>query len=513
MKLIFCLISVLGVRFSWSQIPPFADCGNAMYVCDGDSIPLNTFTYGFVDELSTNQSNPSSNPNGGNSGCLLAGENKSNWIILTVATSGTLAFSLHTNTSTLIDWIMWPYDSTTCFQIFAGNRPPVACNWNGVSNGLSGLANSGNLPIGGSIYNFESEINVLAGDEFVICFNVGPVTDFAYFSSFGTAQLCGTPSDVDCANSSLIITDITVTPTCSLNCTGQINLNAIDVADSISFSIGALSNYSGLFSNLCSGTYTVQVEDSIGCVQYGNVVLQNLPLFTPSVMEDTIYACDYFCDQISGFGIQNYIWFGDSILSTQQMFTYCDSVPTVLYLTGTDTQGCMTDTIGIVFENQEYGINSIYLTATQDTVPFGGTSNICLPADLPMISYLWDNNETTNCITVTPVDSITQCVTLTDSCGRVRELCYTIYAESNIGMVEFSLPSAKLKTFNNGFCIQTADDGMVEFILLDSFGKQVFNDKNYYSEQIINTDFLANGLYYVFLLENNFYLPLQYTKF
>jgi hypothetical protein len=89
------------------------------------------------------------------------------------------------------DWSMWPYDPSTCQDIYNNLLPPVRCNWNGVSFGGTGLA--AGLPAGGDPSNFEPPLNVTAGEQYLICFsNWSSVTTNVPLEFGGTAVVgCG----------------------------------------------------------------------------------------------------------------------------------------------------------------------------------------------------------------------------------------------------------------------------------------------------------------------------------
>src|SRR5690606_13836149 len=104
--------------------------------------------------------------------CLLSGELNSTWMVINVATSGTLQFSfgaLNTTSFNCYDWIMWPYNSNTCSQIFNNTIAPVRCNWNAPCEEFTGIGSP--PPAGGDPGNFEPNLNVTAGDQFIVCFS------------------------------------------------------------------------------------------------------------------------------------------------------------------------------------------------------------------------------------------------------------------------------------------------------------------------------------------------------
>jgi hypothetical protein len=168
------------------------DCNVAVNICTNNSFSVDPSGFGLVDELSGNLvSNPTVNPNSipGNSGCLLSGELNSTWMIINIASNGTLAFELGSpGPVDCFDWIMWNYDANTCNAIMNNQLPPIACNWNGTCNSFTGMASS--VPLGGFANNFEAPVNATCGDQFLICFsNYSSALTMVPFSFTGTANV------------------------------------------------------------------------------------------------------------------------------------------------------------------------------------------------------------------------------------------------------------------------------------------------------------------------------------
>jgi hypothetical protein len=181
-----------------NQIPT-ADCVSAACACDGFSFALTPTGSGtFADVPSPGStSNPSFGggpPWGGTDvGCLLAGELNSHWITFTIASSGTLAFSFGQNSNGgqfgFYDWSMWPYNGlSTCSDIANNLAPPARCLWNATTVGGTGLASP--VPAGGNPGNYGPPLNVVAGQQFVLCLsNYSYVTANVVLDFFGTASI------------------------------------------------------------------------------------------------------------------------------------------------------------------------------------------------------------------------------------------------------------------------------------------------------------------------------------
>lgn len=156
-----------------------SDCADAVNVCTDLSFQIDPNGFGTVNEIPPlgTVGNPdygmfNYNPWGTlNLGCLRAGELNSTWMVVNIWQSGWLEFTfggLGTQAG-FYDWAMWPYGPNTCAQIPAGGIAPVRCNWNGVSYGGTGLAQT--PPAGASPTNFEPPIWAEAGQQYLICFS------------------------------------------------------------------------------------------------------------------------------------------------------------------------------------------------------------------------------------------------------------------------------------------------------------------------------------------------------
>lgn len=191
------------------------DCPDAVSVCTNSSFSVDPNGFGTTNELPIGSVvNPSTNPASANSGCLLSGEKNSTWMIVNIASNGTLEFSFGTPgvNSNCYDWIMWAYSSTTCSQILSNSIAPIRCNWNSPCVGYTGLATP--VPAGGQAGNFEPELNVTCGQQYLICLsNYSSATTSVPLNFFGTASVsCSTftvitvNSDTICPGSCAILT-------------------------------------------------------------------------------------------------------------------------------------------------------------------------------------------------------------------------------------------------------------------------------------------------------------------
>jgi hypothetical protein len=192
------------------------DCIDAVPGCTTPSFAIapNNPATNIVDFTSGSISNPSSNPNSvpGNSGCLLSGETSSTFITISVVTSGTLAWSIIGPSGGCFDWIMWPYvnPTVTCGGITGNTIGPVACNWNGMCNGNTGMAPAGSLPPGGDQSSYETPLNVTAGQQFLLCLSnysgTSQNVNLNFFGSAGVACGVSAPDQTICQGATANVT-------------------------------------------------------------------------------------------------------------------------------------------------------------------------------------------------------------------------------------------------------------------------------------------------------------------
>lgn len=191
-------LTFVVAAISYAQQLP-VNCNLAIPGCSTPSFAIvgTQPAYNTVDFSSGSISNPSSNPQGINSGCLLSGETVSTFITINVVSSGTLQWSMIGNAGGCFDWIMWPMPNANPTQACAGingnTLAPVSCNWNGTCNGNTGMAAAGNLPPNGSPSSYQPPINVIAGQAYMLCLsNYSFTNQNVNLNFFGSAQVvCG----------------------------------------------------------------------------------------------------------------------------------------------------------------------------------------------------------------------------------------------------------------------------------------------------------------------------------
>jgi len=189
-----------------------AACNNLQNVC---SNPIFSFSagagFGLIPGNTT--SNPFANPQAINAGCMFTNVANPQWLLINVTSSGNLGFVFGSVASANpqagnYDWIMWPYSSNACANIFNNTLPPVACNFNCTGGGGTGM---GIPTAGGSPCNFQPSIPVLTGQQFIILItNPSGVNTNVSFANNGSAGISCNPLSINnataCPNQPTVLT-------------------------------------------------------------------------------------------------------------------------------------------------------------------------------------------------------------------------------------------------------------------------------------------------------------------
>lgn len=136
---------------------PEQDCPNAIPVCQNIYNQPNSYTgYGSQQEVPT-------------SSCLGVRERNSVWYILTIQTSGNLAFNITpVNMSEDYDFALYNMTGKNCSDIVTGAAPEVRCNFS-ADPGVTGLSSAGTNPSEpASGPRFSTILPVTAGQTYVL---------------------------------------------------------------------------------------------------------------------------------------------------------------------------------------------------------------------------------------------------------------------------------------------------------------------------------------------------------
>lgn len=405
-KLFFSLISALCI-FSANAQNINADCINAIPLCSTPSFTFNaTSGVGTVADICStcNISNPTTNPYSSNGGCLLSGELKPQWLLITVGNAGNLEFVFGAGNSAnpqagYYDWAMWPYNPNTCTNIQNNTLPPIRCNWNGTSSGGTGVASASNIPTGGSPSNYEPPLPVLPCQQFIICIsNYSGVNTLVSFQSLGTASLTCNPSCLNVNSPAL----------CAGSSASIIALSSGNVAN-LTYSInpGGITSTTPTFviNPTTSTNYTVYAtglnSNSVAVTQtaVSSVTVFPQPLAAPTVTQATC------TNPSNGFDLG--LGFNPSGASPAYTVTWSGipqgiTSPTQTALSGTLLPGVYTASItaaGGCYTTTSFTINANPAPASVVLIPPGPVYSVtCFDPTVTVNamntaqSYTWNNN-------------------------------------------------------------------------------------------------------------------------
>jgi len=395
-----------------------SDCSGAVNICTNASFQVDPSGAGVVTEFTSGTvSNPSTNPGSTNSGCLLSGELNSTWMIVNIATSGTLEFSVGTaGGNGCLDWIMWPYSgSTTCTQIINNQLAPIRCNWNANCQNFTGLATP--LPTGGLAGDFEPELNVTCGQRYLICLsNYSSQTTALPLNFFGTATIsCSTFTPIT-VNSATICPGQSATLTASGGNT---------YTWTPSTGLSATSGATVTASPSTTTTYTVTGVGSCGSGTATSVVTvlpANDPTCTPITCSATASNTGPYCPgatvQLNATGGGTYSWTGPGGYTSNVQNPSIPNATTAnagVYTVTVNVSGCTATASTTVVVNPT------------PTISAGNPVSICAGANTTLTAsggsnYTWSpatglSATNTASVTATPASTSTYTVTGTSAAG------------------------------------------------------------------------------------------------
>jgi len=408
-----------------------SDCSGAVNICTNASFQVDPSGFGTVDELNGSTSNPSTNPGSSNSGCLLSGELNSTWMVVNIASTGTLEFSVGADNGTgCLDWIMFPYNgSTTCTQIVNNSISPVRCNWNGACEGFTGLATP--LPTGGDASNFEPELNVTCGQKYLICLsNYSSQSTSLPLNFFGTATIsCSTFTPIT-VNSATICPGQSAT----LTATGG-NTYSWSPATGLSATTGATVTA----TPSATTTYTVTGTGTCGSGTATSTVTV-LPAGDPACSTPTCSAtasntgpyCQGSTIQLNATGGGTYSWSGPNSFTASVQNPSIPSATTTaagVYTVTINVNGCTAT-----------ATTTVVVNATP-TVSAGSPVSICAGGSTPLnatggTTYTWSpatglSSTNTAATTATPASTSTYTVTgTTNGCTATSSVTVTVNTAS-----------------------------------------------------------------------------------
>ena len=373
-----------------------SDAFQAINICSNPTFLLDPNSNGTITEFSVGSySNPSINPASSNSGCLLTGEVNSTWLIVNVASAGSLEFSFgapSSSTNKCLDWIMWPYNgASTINQITNNSLAPIRCNWNATCQGFTGIAST--LPLGAIQGDFEPTFQVTCGQKFLICLsNWNALNTVIPVNFFGTAGIsCSTVNGLQ-VNSPTI-------------CEGQSTTLVATGATSYLWSNG-VTNSSQTISPSQSTTYSVTGQSDCGITtQTATITVNPIPIVNAG-LDTTVCAGTIIA--LSGSGAITYSWTN----GVSNAVPFNASQTQTYTVTGT-ANGCSnTDQVTI-------NVNPLpNVSAGADQMLCEGQSTSLSGSGAPQLQ--WDQGMTSNSIFIPSLGVHSYTLTGTSSNGCVK---------------------------------------------------------------------------------------------
>lgn len=224
----------------------------------------------------------------------------------------------------------------------------------------------------------------------------------------------------------VIITAINTTPEqCPFDCQGTITVFASGGTGGYQYSAdnGATFQPANAFINVCTGAYTIVVEDNTGCAATGitNIAAPSPLIITPSTT-DTVcigQSTTITASTVGGTGSVMFNWDNGLGLGASHLV---DPPGTTTYnVTATDANGCSVSSSVLVVENPPLLVaaftNQNICPGASATITANGSGGNGGP-----YTYTWTNNVNTSILIgqtqiVTPSQQTIYTVTLTDNCG------------------------------------------------------------------------------------------------
>tara|TARA_Y100000589_G_scaffold331491_1_gene385270 strand:+ start:2325 stop:5825 length:3501 start_codon:yes stop_codon:yes gene_type:complete len=257
----------------------------------------------------------------------------------------------------------------------------------------------------------------------------GPSSGLTFFNNLtsGTYNFSLSDDNGCYLDSSVILTDpipitidtILIAPeNCAGDCLGSVEINS---PFAIGYSVQGPQSYFGLvpfFDSLCSGTYTIIVENSFGCQDSTSIDITSPPALIVDTLSDTIVCiggtASLFSQITGGTGNISYNWSNGYIGDTLIVSPSSDSL---FYLFGQDDNGCISDTL---FSNVQLYDSLFLILNTDTTICFNDTLMIQAVVSGGIgtdYTYNWNNSlSDTSTHFIVPTLSNTYTLNVSDGC-------------------------------------------------------------------------------------------------
>ncbi len=219
-------------------------------------------------------------------------------------------------------------------------------------------------------------------------------------------------------DSAAALSTTATSPACSNQCTGSATVTPVGGTPPFTYSWPSVPSSSPTVSNLCSGIYFVQVQDSLGCISTDSVqILPNNTLNVATSMSNP--PCGVCNGQIvatagGGSGNYTYNWLPGNIPNDTISSVCAGNYTLVVTDVGT---GC-TDSSTIGLNSAAGPILTISSTDVPCNGACSGTATVVANNGTPTYTYQWDNGMTTD--TISGLCPNTYNVVVTDNAGCIQ---------------------------------------------------------------------------------------------
>ncbi|MCB9256508.1 MAG: T9SS type A sorting domain-containing protein [Chitinophagales bacterium] len=380
----------------------------------------------------------------------------------------------------------------------------VLCN-NASTGAVSGIASGGTAPYTytlGASSNNTGNFNGLAAGPYTMT-----VTDA---NSCPMAQTSFTITQPTALSASVLGGSV-VDPTCVGLTNGGFTVSASGGTAPYTFTLGATSNNTGVFTGLAAGSYTVTVTDANLCSTTPVTQVLTAPaaisVALNTVTDESCFGLEDGAITVTvtgGQGILTYAWTN----TTQITEDISDLAPGSYTLTVTDANNCTGSSAPIVVDAATAITTTISSTPESTSGSADGTATVIATGGAGNFDYLWDDSNGQTSSTAVNLSTGNYTVEVTDDNGcLVTDAIFVDLANgiSELGLSALSLyPNPASKNVVLSFTTDVNEEYQIKFY--STIGKLIFSDKaevsGSFSKSYDLSD-LAAGVYLVEISNEN----------
>jgi large repetitive protein len=280
-----------------------------------------------------------------------------------------------------------------------------------------------------------------------------------------------------------------VNPLCANSCSGSVNIVA---PGAVQYLVDSVVQAQSTFYNLCAGSYTVSIVDSIGCSAAGSFLLTDpLPLLLQtSAQMATCNNCNGVITYAAAGGTQGYSFV---ISGNNGPVSGVNLCPGTYIVQVSDTNNCIeTDTLALnaipaISIDSAVVINDIDSSST-------GTVALFVSGSAP-VSFTWNPAVSVTSLASGLLPGV-YCVVVTDSAGCTDSVCVTV--SNIISGVNTQTAQPGITVFPNPFVDHLVVSGALphtRFTISDATGRVLLEDRLPVAGNIIVPASFSSGSY------------------